>query len=124
MSHQKTITEIQAAIRAHSAWKVRLRDAIAKGVSEMTPEIVACDDKCEFGKWLHGPQVPPDLKSGTAYQNIKQMHADFHKCASSVLRMALSGQQDNAKQALSGDFTTRSSRLVMALSGWRDQLSA
>ena len=122
MSHQQTIAEIQNAIRAHGAWKIRLKDPIAKRSSAVTPEFVACDDKCDFGKWLYGPNIPDDLCAGAAFQNIKQMHGEFHKCASGVLAKALAGDGAGAAQDLDGEFAARSSKLVVALTRWRTEL--
>lgn len=45
--------EIDAAVAAHDQWKARSLAAIEAGSSEFTPEQVAVDDRCAFGKWFY-----------------------------------------------------------------------
>lgn len=52
MSKNEMLEEVQNAIRAHGAWKLRLKTAIATGSSSLKVDDVARDDCCDFGKWL------------------------------------------------------------------------
>jgi hypothetical protein len=111
--------EIGKAIGAHGLWKVRLRDAIAAGVSEMTPAQIEADNLCDFGKWLHG-LTGPDTRSAH-YSTVHSLHAAFHKEAARVLRLALSGSRIEASQALEigGAFAIASAALTRAMINWR-----
>jgi hypothetical protein len=99
--------EIAKAIGAHGLWKVRLRDAIAAGVSEMTPAQIEADNLCVFGEWLHG--------------TVDSLHAAFHREAARVLRLALTGSRIEASQALEigGTFAIASAALTRAMINWR-----
>jgi Chemoreceptor zinc-binding domain len=48
--------DIDTAISAHENWKLRLRNYLdGKSTEQLSPEVVCLDDKCDLGKWLHGP---------------------------------------------------------------------
>ena|SRR6218665_3572831 len=122
MHNDKIIDEITSAIGAHGAWKLRLRTAISHGSSDVTPEIVAKDDQCAFGKWLHGSSLDADIRAGKPYEVVQRLHADFHRCAGDVLRKAVSGQARDANTLFEGEFTERSQILVTALTKWKGEL--
>jgi methyl-accepting chemotaxis protein len=114
-----TREELGKAIGAHGLWKVRLRDAIAAGASEMTPAQIEADDLCVFGKWLHG-LGEPDTQS-EHYDTVHSLHKAFHKEAARVLRLALTGSRIEASQALEigGAFAIASAALTRAMMNWR-----
>lgn len=124
MSREQAVEAIQNAIRAHGAWKMRLRTAISVGRSDFTPETVACDDKCDFGKWLYGDAIPKTAKQGMAYKVVKRLHGEFHQTAGQVLREAVGGNADKSRQLLEGEFNDRSATLVRALTKWKKELQA
>jgi len=119
-----TADEIGMAITAHESWKSKLRDAIATGHSESTPEKVSLDDNCGFGKWLNH-RVDPEVKSSAYYQKVLGLHAQFHKAAGHILGLALDGQKNEATQlmGISSDFTKCSSSLTRILQEWQQDLS-
>jgi hypothetical protein len=109
--------EIKAAIGVHGMWKARLKKAIEKGASEFSPDIVARDDRCDFGQWLAGAQM--ELRISSYYQRCKELHRRFHIAAADVLSLAMNGRKDEAKQALeTGDFYTLSSSLMRLMVEW------
>ena len=118
--------EIVKAIAAHGTWKVRLNDAIAKGTADVTVAEVAPDNKCTFGKWLYGPDFPAAEKALALYGDVVKLHAEFHKEAANVLRMALNGerQQASAAMGIGSAYSRASANLVKALTGWRHSAAA
>jgi chemoreceptor zinc-binding protein len=114
-----TTEEIGKAIGAHGLWKVRLRDAIAAGSSEMTPAQIEADNLCDFGKWLHR-LTDPDTRSAH-YATVHSLHAAFHQEAAKILRLALTGSKTEASQALQvgGAFANASAALTRAMIDWR-----
>lgn len=112
--------EITKAIGAHGMWKTRLINAIEHGKSEFSVDQVAKDNACDFGKWLYGASVPADAKKKAEYETCRHLHADFHKAAADVLRLALSGNKAKAHDALNGSskFATISSNLTHAMMKW------
>jgi len=119
MNDTAMIDALDKAVSAHGAWKVRLRMAIMHGSSEFQPETVACDDKCEFGKWLYGSGISDAVKADMPYQVVRRLHADFHKCAARVLTHAVSSEADEASELMAGSFDERSQRLLIALAKWK-----
>lgn len=117
-------SELNKAIKAHSTWKVRLRDAIENGSSEFSPSQVRNNDICEFGKWLNS--LPHAEKALVDYQNIQPLHQQFHAEAAKVLELAISGQKEKAHTALTdigSNFVYTSAKLINALSDWKKKLA-
>ena len=94
----------------------RLRKAIETGESEWTVAEVRSDKGCEFGKWLD--DLPPAKKTSERYTGLRSMHAEFHKAASEVLALALSGKKSEASSAMASGshFRVVSAKLVLDLS--------
>ena len=90
------IKEINDAIGAHGMWKMRLRTAIAAGVGDITSADAGCDDKCAFGKWIHGPSIDAATRAGMPYQVIRRLHAEFHQAAGQVLARVERGDRKGA----------------------------
>ncbi len=111
--------EIERAIISHVLWKSRLYSAIERGVSEFTVEHVEADNLCEFGKWLFG--LPAAAQSSPHWQKVQGLHADFHREAASVLRLALQGQKPEAYDAmdLQSQFMKTSAKLTEAMREWQ-----
>jgi hypothetical protein len=114
---------INKAIMAHGAWKARLSAAIETGSSEFSPEKVAPDNLCDFGKWLYGLATPE--RASTHFKTVQGLHAAFHKEASGVLRQALSGQKAEAQKSMGfgGEFSKISAQLIQALGAWKRDIT-
>jgi hypothetical protein len=67
------------AIKAHSAWEMKLAAYVFKPDHSLRPSVVGADDQCELGKWLKS--------DGRKYANLPEYsglvstHALFHKAA-------------------------------------------
>ncbi|MEW7007416.1 CZB domain-containing protein [Lentilitoribacter sp. EG35] len=123
MSNNTIRENIQKAIGAHGAWKMKLRTAITHGSSEITPDKVRCDDQCEFGKWLYSPSIDPQTRNGKPYQVVRRLHAEFHVCAADVLEHAVNQRAQQAGELIEGEFADRSKILTKALTKWKGELT-
>ena len=112
----KEADKIDAAIRAHAAWLTRLNTAVDKGGSEFKPDTVKVDNQCDFGKWLYG-EGAATLRQAGAFDEIRDLHAQFHKRAGQILELAVSRQQGEARKLLdpTGDFMQISGKMVLRL---------
>jgi hypothetical protein len=92
--------DFKAAIAAHMAWKTRLV-AVIDGTSKeaLQPTVVARDDQCPLGKWIHGAGGE-NFNSYTRFKQLCVDHATFHVCAARVLATAQAGEIPQAKLAL------------------------
>lgn len=113
--------EIDKAIGAHGMWKTRLKQAIESGKSDISVETIRQDNQCNFGKWLYGGSLSAADKSSVHYKTVRDLHAEFHRCAARVADLALTGMKGDADKmlALDGDFTTVSARLTAAMMEWK-----
>ena len=89
--------DMKGVMDAHMAWCKRLEDVLSgKSQEHLEPATVASDCNCTLGKWLHGPAK---IKMGNTpdYDELMQVHADFHINAAEVLKEFLHGQTYNAE---------------------------
>jgi len=124
MHERELLAQVQAAIGAHGAWKLKLSTAVSTGRSDDEPALVCRDDLCRFGVWLHGPDIDPDTRESKPYQVIRRLHAEFHKCAGTVLERVKRGDQAGARALLEGEYSDRSATLIRALTMWKGELQA
>lgn len=113
---------IDAALGVHAKWRARLESAIATGKSDFIPAVVAKDDACDFGRWLH-TLGGEDIKTAH-YAKVKVFHAEFHATAGKILAMAVGGRKADAQKALEpgGDYARIAGKLVMALNVWKETI--
>lgn len=113
--------QVQKAIAAHGIWKQRLKSAIESGQSTYTVAGVAQDDQCEFGKWLYGS--PGLNRSGSHFETVRQLHADFHKEVSAILAKALAGKRREAlnDMGVGTRYGRISSQLTRELLQWNEK---
>ncbi len=119
MSQAELPNQINQAIGAHGAWKLRLRTAINTGACDIAPATASSDNQCAFGKWLHGPTVDATTRAGVPYQVIRRLHAEFHQTAGKVLTKAVAGDTLAAQKILDSEFNDQSEKLVRALHKWK-----
>lgn len=117
--------QIDKAISAHGAWKIKLDKAIKTGKTEVPVEVISSDSQCAFGQWLYDKDLPAAVKSSKRYRSIMELHAHFHKSAGDIAKCACNGQKERATQLISigGEFYTSSSELVKSLDAWKVELS-
>ena len=68
--------DLDSAIQNHSEWKMKFRTAISQHET-MDAAMIARDDCCELGKWLHGDGKEKFGKL-ISYTNCFSSHAVFH----------------------------------------------
>jgi len=106
--------DFQKAVAAHIKWKTRLRMFISGSGEQLESATVCKDDACDLGKWIYGDAV--SLKGGTTYEALRAEHANFHRCASDVVKEVENGRREAAEARLEGEqFETASNRTVSAI---------
>jgi hypothetical protein len=114
--------QIDQALAAHEAWKLRLKSAVASGASDFTVAQVQVDNACEFGKWFY--DLEGDVRSMDECQVIQKLHAEFHSEAARILDLALKGNKQEAEALLGAGskYSSISGQLAMALTRWKREL--
>ncbi|MCP4700754.1 MAG: hypothetical protein GY862_28455 [Gammaproteobacteria bacterium] len=102
--------DVYQAVIAHIMWKGQLRSAIQTGKSEFTVEGLKDIHACEFGKWLDSEKV----KSTQGYLELAKVHVAIHIEASEILKLALDGKKNEAKERMKpmGEFRTLSNKIM------------
>ena len=106
--------DFQKAVAAHIKWKTRLRMFISGSGEQLESATVCKDNACDLGKWIYGDAV--SLKGGATYEALRAEHANFHRCASDVVKEMENGRREAAEALLEGEqFETASNRTVSAI---------
>ena len=125
MSPTVVVSRLDAAfasrmIAAHGLWKYRLDQAINAGRSTFDPTIVALDDRCPLGTSLYGGELRARNRE-PVYEQVRQLHAQFHRAAAEILTLALAGKvaEARAQTSAGSQFLQISTRLAQLIDGWR-----
>jgi hypothetical protein len=119
-----TIAEqIDQAVAAHAAWKMRLERTTLSGALDLDPDAMADDGQCRFGHWLLGPMLGAADRAHPRFGAVVALHHEFHHLAGEVLARAEAGERDAVRALLNEDFLDCSDRLLAALAGWKDALA-
>jgi hypothetical protein len=107
--------DIDTAIAAHENWKARLQAQLNGTSTEaLDPAVVCLDDRCDLGKWLHGPGRER-LGKYPAFSVLVARHKYFHVQASTVVAQTLSGDTEAAQHTLNTGFRHASNQVVLLL---------
>lgn len=114
--------EITKAIGAHGMWKRRLQNVIDQGTADVSPQQVAPDNLCEFGRWLYS--LPLEARRSPEFSKVQALHASFHKEAARVLSLAISGNRSGAQKSLDdgGAYASVSIELTSAMIAWKKKI--
>ncbi len=114
--------EINKAIGAHGMWKVRLKNAVATGKTEVPIPKIKVDNQCDFGKWLYGTTITFADKNSDHYKKVKELHAKFHEIAGKAAELATSGKKEEAEKMINtgGEYAKASAALSAAMMAWLD----
>jgi hypothetical protein len=107
--------DLPAAIAAHEQWTRRL-DAFLRGDSteDLRPETVCFDDRCELGKWIHGPGRAR-LGHLPLFTSLLEDHRQFHFDAAKVVTLTRSRLTDEAARTMAGPYRKHAERVTGAL---------
>ena len=102
--------DFDGVIQAHMNWKHKLRSFLAGEGEALDPDVVSRDDKCALGCWIHGEGQRHDADEGLG--RLRKSHTEFHRCAGSVVRAKLAGDEVGAKRLLLNDFAVLSDETI------------
>jgi len=107
--------DVDSAIAAHESWKLRLTQYLnGQSQEAFDPAVVCLDDRCDLGKWLHGPGRER-LGHYPAFSVLVARHKYFHTQAAAVVEQTQSGQQAAAERTLDSSFRHASNQVVLLL---------
>ncbi|WP_323786343.1 CZB domain-containing protein [Thalassovita sp.] len=110
--------ELDDAMRAHSDWKLRLREAAVYGDTDLPVEEIKSDVCCDFGEWLQS--LPHFLRNSGEVREVDRLHKMFHACAGGIAEQIYLGQFDIAISNLSGhEYNDLSVELAKAMMRWK-----
>lgn len=106
---------VDHVVSSHIRWVTLLDDLVAGRSRERhDPVIIACDDRCELGKWIYS-DGQKFLGQYAAFNDLKHTHQCFHQKAATIVDLNQSGRRDEARQELGGDIRKLSSKIRQRL---------
>lgn len=107
--------DFNAAIKAHSPWKLKLSGYIRNPDKSLDHDHVCKDNQCDLGKWIYGEGGA--YSSFPEFSKLKSEHTRFHKAAGEVVRKANNGINVTEDIALgaNSEFANASSSVVTAI---------
>lgn len=106
---------IQVAKAVHENWQHRLQSYLdGQSTEPLSAEVICLDDRCELGKWMHGPGKA-QLGRFPGFTALHGHHKMFHYAASNVVALAKAGKAADAKAMLKGQFAKFSRELLVDL---------
>lgn len=92
------LKDLEEAITAHSRWKDKFRQAILNRES-MDEEVIARDDCCKLGKWLHG-EGRTKWSTKPEFARLVEDHRFFHIQAGKLSHIVNEQQYAEAESIL------------------------
>lgn len=116
--------DIDTAIAAHENWKLRLRNYVDGTSSEtLFANMVCMDNRCDLGKWLHGPGAER-LGKYPAFSMLLARHKYFHVQASNVVELVQANEKGKADQMINSSYRQASNQVVFLLKELKRGLGA
>lgn len=114
---------IDNALAAHAAWKVKLRSAIAD-CETLDVRAIGADNCCELGKWLHG-DAKALLGGRATYADCVEKHAAFHREAGRVAQEINARRMEAASAMLDvgGAYMNASNAVGVAISRLKREMA-
>ena len=108
--------DLDQAVQAHSQWKKKLADYLAKRDGSLIPAELSMDNKCPLGQWIYG-EGAAKFSQLPEFPTLKREHTRFHKAVGDVVRNADSGKSITEEIALGSksEFGAASSAVVTAI---------
>jgi methyl-accepting chemotaxis protein len=102
--------DVEEAVDAHQRWRRRLTAFLAGRGEPLDAEVVARDDQCALGCWIHGAGR---RRAGEGeFKRLKTLHARFHQSAAQVIRCHERGEREMAEALLRNEFSRLSDETV------------
>jgi hypothetical protein len=92
------VFDFKTAISAHLGWRTKLNRYIENPDGSLKSDTVCLDNQCALGKWLYGDgqQIKHTLSSEQIFKELVSSHAEFHKCAGSIVKHINEKNEKNA----------------------------
>jgi methyl-accepting chemotaxis protein len=114
--------DFAAAINAHLDWKMKLSRFMENPDNSLDPDKVCLDNQCALGKWIYGDGA--NHRQCRSYSPLKSAHADFHKTAGEIIRLARGGKIDQASKVMApgGKYATVSETCIGLIREMQDEV--
>jgi hypothetical protein len=120
---KEKIMDFDAAIKAHSDWKMKLRTYLRNPDKTLRGAEICLDNKCDLGRWIHTDGAK--YASYPEFRELKVTHAQFHRAAGAIVDKANSGVEITSETALgsSSEFAAVSQKVVSNIMALRRKVA-
>ncbi len=111
---------VYMAIVQHNKWKHQLKEIVETG--QVGEEYDPDPSHCSFGQWME--ENADALKAFDKYQQVNELHKQFHDEAGRIVMLALKGEREQAQTSMEygNEFDHLSQALVKAIIEWHDEI--
>lgn len=107
--------DLDAALTSHTEWRFHLEDVVhGRAMDNLEPDRVCRDDRCNLGRWLHGPGRER-LGHYPAFTMLVARHRYFHQQAATVAGLLKAGELQKAQQLMGGSCRHASNQVIFLL---------
>jgi len=108
--------DFDAAIKAHSDWKLKLSSYLRKRDGSLDHNVVCKDNSCALGQWIQG-EGTRNFAGLALFQTLKSDHTRFHRAAADIVRKANTGLDVVEQTALgsTSEFSVASKSVVASI---------
>jgi hypothetical protein len=118
-----TKEEIILALGAHIWWRQEFEKAVSGAWHFFNTDLAEHSYQSDLGLWLDA--LSPDEQIPQHFTTVQSLHADFMEQAANVVRLASSGNSDQAEADIqTGFYAAASSALTIALRDWMEAVQA
>jgi methyl-accepting chemotaxis protein len=116
--------DLDDAVQAHAAWKIKLTGYLRKCDGSLNPAEVGAENRCALGQWLCGEGR--QYASHPEYRIVVAEHARFHRAAGAIVERANRGQASAAESMLGADsdYGAASKSVVKAIAELKKKVAA
>ncbi len=113
--------ELEAAIQKHETWRMRFHTAMIQHLV-MDPTIIAKDNYCELGKWLHG-DAERRFGHMDSFVACVSIHATYHREAAKVAETINAKNYVEAENMLcnGSPLATASTEVIKAIMKFKEE---
>jgi len=110
------------AIVAHSTWKRKLREYLAKPDQSLKVSEVGANNKCKLGQWIAGEGR--EYASLPEFTKLNSEHTRFHKAAADLVRRADNGESVLHEVGIdgTGEFLKTTTHVIAAIAALKQKV--
>lgn len=108
--------DISAIIKAHFAWKLKIKSAIEGTSDEALDALnIEDDEACALGQWVTSASFSEDIAYDPIFLQLQKKHSEFHQVTSKTAQLNQAGDKNQALAEITSGECAKISREIVNL---------